>query len=235
MTEDVAGFLPPILGAILQRDVELRRRYCEYTNWIAKWKATNERWRPEAFAERLQEISELVSQDNSIERAVVCGVAIHNDRMLIIGKTLAPLFGIKDQQVQRWLGILGWESPKHHEFPSDEIRETFGEDLLQAAADFRRTLRYRIYTGVTHWSSELNVPTITPDDILGPDPDQPPTEDPGALPELVAGPPEPIYDVPPDDPGQSLPPDEIQAAEAIIQEQCWHHGGLSRIGKSSRG
>jgi hypothetical protein len=56
--------------------------------------------------------TDLVSRGNSVERALdeglVCGGAVGNSLMLVIGKSLTALFGIGQRQLHRWLGDLGW-------------------------------------------------------------------------------------------------------------------------------
>jgi hypothetical protein len=222
MMGGVAGASRPTLGAFFQQDDELRKCYAGWTACMATRQAEKARWNQAEFTEHLSAIGELVLAKCSVGRALVCGVAVRNGLMLVIGKSLPALFGIDLRQLHRWLGRIGWAPRKPTEIPYDQILNTFGPEIVPAAVLFDKSIQYRVYTGAPCWTSELDGPPEAPAEILEAHPNVALTESPiwvtnsppdgGA--ELFG----PIGEPPPGGPDSSLTPD-LEAIEVIVPVQ----------------
>jgi hypothetical protein len=167
------------------------------------------RWRADEFKEHLLRIGNLVYLRNSVERALVCGVAMNEHLMLVIGQQLPALFGIQVRQLHAWLGRLGWETRRPGEIPDSEIMAAFGPDLANAANFYGKPVQYRTFTERPTYSTELDGPPEIPD----PDPDADPTENPDEPPDIE----EPTCENPLADPGASA--SHIEALKAIVEER----------------
>jgi hypothetical protein len=69
-------------------------------------------WHPDTFPDHLLKLGQLVlggpSEQSRVGPALVGGLAVHDPLAFVIDPTLAPLFGLDDKDLRRWLDQLGW-------------------------------------------------------------------------------------------------------------------------------
>jgi hypothetical protein len=94
--EEDAEALPQTLTCYFERDSELRLHYANFQRRFQRAKALGAQWDSARFKAAMDEIIDFVTTDptHSVGRALLFGVVIGGDLMMIISDTLAPLLGM---------------------------------------------------------------------------------------------------------------------------------------------
>jgi hypothetical protein len=145
--EEAAAPFPATLFAYFEDDPDLQLRYEQLESFYVTAKNLGRQWNIDLFAQELRGIAEFVSEANVLARALLLGVWIEGDLMMVIGESLGPLLGLDQRSLYRYFNKIGWASTTIDDINCDQIRNAFGTQMLAAALWFKKKIHYRIYRG----------------------------------------------------------------------------------------
>jgi hypothetical protein len=142
--EDETAPLPLTLTEYLAEDHDLRLRLAEQQRINENARALGRKWSREAFAEEVTLMAQFVSERPTAGRALLLGIAIKGDLMMVVTQSLAPLLRLQERSLHRYFTMIGWRSAGPAILTREEIRDTFGSHVLVAALQFKLKIHYRI-------------------------------------------------------------------------------------------
>lgn len=137
----------PNLDAYIADDPPLAAAIQHFQSVSAGMKARRAHWTPEIFTAVLEQVNPFIFEAPQafVGRALICGVAVHGDLMLIINESLQKLLGISARSIHFHLNHLGWVRRTATDIGFEAACDAFGKQIFTEALRFGRSIHFRIH------------------------------------------------------------------------------------------
>jgi hypothetical protein len=141
----------PNLDDYFRTDADIGQ-FLRQFQWVnAGMKSSCSRWNDQSFPTAVSTFNAFVLSDPQrfVGRALICGLAIRDDLMMIISDSVHDVLTLSQRSVSLHLDHLGWAHQTPADVGDDRIFGSSGRQLLTEACRFKKLIQFRVLRDAT--------------------------------------------------------------------------------------